>query len=211
MSGKYIVIEGHDGTGKSTQVEKLANYLKQTYNIDSFIAHEPAGTPIADSIRNIIKNGELERDGKTNILLFTAARHEIWRTAEQALKDGKWVISARNFLSTIAYQGYGENIDIDLIYETTRNFTSEHYMNPDKTFILTTDDQTRKNRIANRGELEKPDTFESRDDDFQQRINDGYLKIISEYNFKSIDASRTIDEIHKDIIDELKNDNLFNT
>ena len=102
--GKYIVIEGHDGTGKSTQAERIRDRL-QKEGIDSVEFHEPAGVPIADAIRTVIKDGSLERDGETNLLLFTAARHEIWKHAEKELALGKWVVSARNYYSSLAYQG----------------------------------------------------------------------------------------------------------
>lgn len=66
--GKYIVIEGHDGTGKSTQVEMLRDYLINEHSIESEEIHEPAGVPIADKIRGVLKNGGLDRDAITNLL-----------------------------------------------------------------------------------------------------------------------------------------------
>ncbi|HEU0266266.1 MAG TPA: dTMP kinase [Candidatus Saccharimonadaceae bacterium] len=197
--GRYIVIEGNDGTGKSTQVELLATYLREK-GIESYVPHEPAGTLIADEIRKIIKNGSLKRDGKTNLLLFTAARHEIWRRAKRELSHGKWVISARNYLSTLAYQGVGEGLSATLIEQTTRTFTDDKYMKPDVTIILTLNDQTeRSKRIASRGRPEKPDTFESRSQDFQDRVNDAYVSIAVERGYTIIDASRSIEDIQLDI------------
>ena len=196
--GKYIVIEGNDGTGKSTQVglvrERLANR-----GIQSIDFHEPAGTPIADDIRTIIKNGSLERDGETNLLLFTAARHEIWKEAKAQLKLGIWVVAARNYYSTLAYQGYGEGLDTDLITETTRRFTDEQYMNPDLALILTLEHEARAERITSRGALENPDTFESRDNSFQTRLNEGYLEIADKHKLPVIDASDDIPTVTQNI------------
>ncbi len=196
--GKYIVIEGNDGTGKSTQVEKIRERLA-THDIDSIEFHEPAGTPIADEIRTIIKNGELARDSMTDLLLFTAARHEIWQEANIKLKMGIWVVAARNYYSTLAYQGYGDGLDPGLIEETTEMFTSQRYMQPDLAVILNLQDRERETRIAQRGELEKLDTFESRDSDFQDSVNDGYLKVAKSLDIDIIDANRPIPTVTDEI------------
>lgn len=196
--GKYIVIEGNDGTGKSTQVDLLAEHLK-SQGVDSYVAHEPSGTPMADAIRTIIKDGSLKRDPETNLLLFTAARREIWQRAKRSLELGQYVLSARNYLSTLAYQGGGEGIDRDVIVSITQQFTDKLYMEPDTTIILSLNDSIRRERIAKRGELEKPDTFESKGSEFQQQVNDTYEAIAREYGYPIIDASISIDEIQQQI------------
>lgn len=191
MRGKYIVIEGSDGTGKSTQVRLLRDKLT-TRGINSIEFHEPQGTPMADEIRTIIKNGNLPRDGKTNLLLFTAARHEIWQQAQKALDEGTWVIAARNYFSTLAYQGYGEGLDLTLITSITEQFTDQTYMSPDLAVILTLDDEEeRGKRIGQRGTLEHPDTFESRDMAFQQALQQGYIDIAKERQLSTISASQS--------------------
>lgn len=193
--GKYIVIEGHDGTGKSTQVALLRNKLAKD-GIDSIEFHEPGGVPIADEIRTIIKNGSLPRDSTTNLLLFTAARHEIWQEAQEKLASGTWIIAARNYFSTLAYQGYGEGLDTRLITETTRQFTDEAYMQPDIAVILSLDDEgEREKRIAQRGELENPDTFESKGDTFQRKVKIGYLTIADELQLPVISAQQPAEVI----------------
>jgi dTMP kinase len=201
--GKYIVIEGNDGTGKSTQVELLAAWLKEEKGVATYVMHEPAGTPISDAIRTVIKNGNLERDALTNVLLFTAARHENWRAVREQLDEGAWVISARNYISTEVYQGIGEGFDIDTIHSITHQFTDDTYMNPDHTFVLYLEDEERLKRISGRGQLETKDTFESRDSMFQQSLNNGYSYIAKKYNFPLIDASRSIDDIQIDIREQI--------
>lgn len=194
--GKYIVIEGHDGTGKSTQVAAVRQKLKEQ-GFDSIEFHEPDGTPIADAIRTLIKNGNLDRDGMTNLLLFSAARHEIWvKKALKALAKGKWVVASRNYYSTLAYQGYGEGIDIDVINLITLTVTDERYMRPDISVILDMEDEEeRKKRITARGELDSPDTFESRDTDFQTRVRDAYVSIAEEHHIPVVSALGTVDEV----------------
>ena len=196
--GKYVVIEGNDGTGKSTQVELLKDYLKNQ-GIPTVTMHEPAGTPIADAIRTVIKNGELERDARTNLLLFTAARRENWIRVSDMLEQGTWVVSARNYLSTEVYQGYGEGIPVDEIHDITRRYTDERYMKPDYTIVLTVTDEERERRISERGELKSKDTFESRGREFQDSLNHGYATLARQYGYPTIDASCTVDEIQQEI------------
>lgn len=204
-SGKYIVIEGHDGTGKSTQVTAIRAKLKDL-GIDSVEFHEPDGTPVADEIRNLIKNGALERDGMTNLLLFSASRHDIWtKKALPALTEGKWVVASRNYFSTLAYQGYGEGASLNDILNITLVATDEHYMKPDIAVILNLDDEAeRKKRIGARGELANPDTFESKGDDFQSRVKDAYVAIANERAIPIVSASQPIDDVTNDIWDVIQ-------
>ncbi|MDX2776013.1 dTMP kinase [Streptomyces caniscabiei] len=197
--GKYIVIEGHDGTGKSTQVGLLRDRLSEQ-GIGSIEFHEPQGTPIADAIRTIIKNGTLPRDSLTNLLLFTAARHEIWKEAQKALNRGIWVIAARNYYSTLAYQGHGEGLDQDLILSVTTQFTDATYIHPDLAIILTLDDDMeRERRIGERGTLQTPDTFEARDAVFQTAVKNGYLAIAKEHGLPTISAAQPVADIADEI------------
>jgi dTMP kinase len=202
--GKYIVIEGTDGTGKSTQVELLHQRLEHE-GIKSIEFHEPGGTPIADEIRRIVKNGDLARDPETNLLLFTAARKETWKIAHEALKKGIWVISERNHYTTLAYQGYGEGLNTDHIMQITDMFIGKEYTKPDWTCILSLDDhKERARRVAERGLLENPDTFESKDQDFQQRISKAYLTIATQYNLPVISAAQSREAIANEIYIQIK-------
>lgn len=197
--GKYIVIEGNDGTGKSTQVELLAKWLSKEKGIKTFVTHEPDGAGISAEIRKVIKNGELTRDGETNLLLFTASRHEIWKHIDAELQKGTWVISARNYISTLVYQGYAEGVDLELITQTTHRFTSDSYMKPDVVIVLSLSGKEREKRIAKRGNLEHADTFESREIDFQEKLNHGYEVVASQNNYPLIDATKSIGNIQAEI------------
>jgi len=203
MRGKYIVIEGSDGTGKSTQVKLLRSRL-QAEGVSSIEFHEPEGTPVTDAIRTIIKDGTLARDSITNLLLFTAARHEIWKHASQSLSEGTWVISSRNYFSTLAYQGYGEGVDRTLILRTTQEFTDSTYMKPDLAVILTlTNEEERRTRIQQRGELH-PDTFESRDATFQAAVKQGYLDIARDKGLSIIASEQTPNAITEQIYELIR-------
>lgn len=198
--GKYLIFEGHDATGKSTQVD-IARAKLKARGINSVKVEEPAGAPIADELRTIIKDGDLERDGLTNLLLFTAARHEICRqTIEPALEEGTWVVAARNWVSTLAYQGMGESIDEKRILDMTREFTGESYFNPAFFCVLVVRDEIeRKRRIMERGKLEKPDAFESRDAEFQERVHEGYLSVVESQGLRVIDASPPAEEVGEEV------------
>lgn len=199
-TGKYVVIEGHDGTGKSTQVEIIRTRLKER-GIESIEFHEPQGTPMADAIRTIIKNGVLTRSELTNLLLFSAARHEIWQEfALPALQQGKWVVASRNYYSTLVYQGYAGGLTPELITDITRTATDERYLTPDISLILTMDDETeRTRRIKSRGELTGQDTFESKGDEFQTKVHQGYLQLAAARSLPLISASQSIDQVSEQI------------
>ena len=208
--GKYIVIEGNDGTGKSTQVAKLADYFRERGRTVC-VVEEPGSddpeksTPIADELRKVIKNGDLNRSAAVNVALFSAARRELWREKiRPALERGEIVLSARNYISTLVYQGRGEGYDESEILRLTKLFTDERYLRPDIMIILSLSHDKREERIAMRGELKNPDTFESRGQDFQEKVDDGYLEIAKDYDIPVVLADGNVEEVHDMLIDEIE-------
>ena len=208
--GKYIVIEGNDGTGKSTQVAKLADYFRERGRTVC-VVEEPGSddpeksTPIADELRKVIKNGDLNRSAAVNVALFSAARRELWREKiRPALERGEIVLSARNYISTLVYQGRGEGYDESEILRLTKLFTDERYLRPDIMIILSLSHDKREERIAMRGELKNPDTFESRGQDFQEKVDDGYLEIAKDYDIPVVLADGNVEEVHDMLIDDIK-------
>lgn len=202
--GKYIVIEGQDGAGKTTQAELLQQHL-EAKGVKVMHIKEPGGSPIAEELRKVILNGTLSRTPMTNILLFTAIRHELWnQVIKPALEAGTWVICTRNYLSTLAYQAYGEGSDPKIISAVTQTFTDKRYMHPDHAIILYfADIAAREERLRLRGLDLKPDTFETKDIGFQTRVNNAYLTIAKEYDIQLVDASRSIEDIQAELRDKL--------
>lgn len=196
----YIVIEGQDGTGKSTQARLLKEFFEKQGK-EVLVMDEPDGDlPQAHDIHDLIlirgKNYNLE--GISNVLLFTTARVELWKKlAEPVLKRNGIVISARNYWSTIAYQGYGEGVSKRKIISITKNFLPEQYFCPDKSVILTVSDKVRLERQGNRGKA--VETFEAKNNTFQQKVNKAYIKIAKDFSILNLDASGTIEEVFENI------------
>lgn len=198
----YIVIEGQDGTGKSTQAELLKKHY-ESQGKQVVILEEPDGDlPQAHDLHDMILTRGYDLEPLTNVLLFTAARNELWKKiAEPVLKNGGIVISARNYWSTLAYQGYGEGVSRSKIIKITKELLPAKYFTPDYGFILTVSDEVRLARQGNRGKAKE--TFEKKADEFQQKVNSAYPKIAKDFNLKLIDASGTIEEVFELILREL--------
>jgi dTMP kinase len=179
--GKYIVIEGQDGTGKTTQLNLLAEYFRSQSREVAIInegAETNSGLDATDQIDVILHNKNLDLDPLTNVLIFTAGRRELWmKIAKPTLERDGIVLASRNWFSTLAYQHFGQGIDKAIIERVTQEFLPQRYMSPDYSFILTLPDSERSKRIKIRGNNTTNDAFESRGDDFQIRVNNGYLEI----------------------------------
>ena len=190
----YIVIEGQDGTGKSTQAELLKQFFEEQGK-EVVMLEEPDGDlPQAHDLHDMILTRGYHLEPITNVLLFTAARVELWKKiAEPVLRKGGVVISARNYWSTLAYQGYGEGVSRNKIIKITKELLPEKYFAPDFGFILTVSDEVRLKRQNNRGKA--IETFEQKPNEFQQKVNAAYPKIAKDFNLNLIDVSGTIEEI----------------
>lgn len=198
----YIVIEGQDGTGKSTQARLLEDYYKKQGK-EVVVMDEPDGDlPQAHDLHDMILTRGYKLEPMTNALLFSAARVELWKKiAEPVLKRGGIVISARNYWSTLAYQGYGEGLSRGKIIRLTKEVLPEKYFTPDYGFILTVSDEVRLERQKDRGK--STETFEAKPNEFQQKVNAAYPHIAKDFNLQIIDASGTIEEVFDLIVSKL--------
>ena len=208
--GLYIVIEGQDGTGKTTQIKKLREYFAQQNPAREIIeinegAETDSGLPSTDAIGQILHRGDFHLDPVTNLLLFTAQRKELWdkKIAPILALDGI-VLASRNWWSTLAYQGYAQGVSRKLIENMTREFLPARYIRPDKSVILTIDDETRVLRTTSRSADVANDTFDSRENDFFAKANAGYFQIAKEFGVEVVDAGGTIDGVFAGILAGLK-------
>ncbi len=196
----YIVIEGGDGTGKSTVIDALAKKLKYDGQ-EVVIVHEPGGNQIAEQLRTIIKNGQLKRQPITNLLMFTAARAEAWHDViKPALDAGKTVISSRNWFSSWVYQGYAEDLGTDYVEKLSEMSLDNNYLWPDYSIILTLDHKISLERVKKRPDSDKNDTFETKPEDFHQKVNDGYIKLAKKFNLPTVDASQPPEKVLNEVL-----------
>ena len=197
----FISIEGFDGTGKSTQSKLLKDGLDKE-NKDSIIVREPGSTNFSEKIRNIIKeNTEIET--MTELLLFQTSRSElVSKVIKPNLKKGRIVITDRYTDSSIAYQGYGGGLDIELIKNLNKISTAG--LTPNLTFLLDMDVKDSLNRAMKRNSSEKEqiDKFENKDFDFHEKVRNGFHQILkkNEDRIVKIDASEEIELISKKIL-----------
>lgn len=196
--GKFITVEGGEGAGKSTQVQRLVEALGRT-GIDALATREPGGSSGAEAIRGLLLNGETERwDAIGETLLFFAARRDhINRTIRPGLNVGKWIVCDRFTDSTIAYQGYGRGLPLGDLATLQRlalgNFA------PDLTLIL---DLPVTEGLARAARRSAADRFERLDRAFHQRLRDGFLAIAKAEPARCavIDAAAEVDTVHQAIV-----------
>ncbi len=199
MSGaKFITFEGGEGGGKSTQVKLLAQSLEDA-GISVVLTREPGGAPGAEEIRNLLVSGAVERwQPMSEVFLHYAARIEhVARTVNPALGDGKWVLSDRFADSTMAYQGYGHDLNRDDLKRLYRLALGD--FRPDLTIILDLPVEDGLARAASRGDGE--DRYERMDIAFHERLRAGFLEIAENEPVRCavIDGSREPAVVHAEI------------
>jgi dTMP kinase len=194
MAGRFITLEGGEGSGKSTQLKRLVAAL-EAKGIAALATREPGGSPGAEEIRALLVNGAPGRwDAITETLLVYAARADhVGRTIGPALQAEKWVICDRFADSTYAYQGAGRG----LARETIRRIDSIVLddFKPDFTLILDIGVETGLKRAGQRGAKES--RFENFDRDFHERLRQAFIEIGKRHPDRCtiIDAARSEDEV----------------
>ncbi len=198
MKGKFIVLEGPDRCGKSTQAKLLYNYFLAC-GYDVLLTREPGGTPTAERIRQIVLEPGLDVRPMAELFLYEASRSQ--HTQEKilpALEAGKIVICERYTMSTCAYQGYGRGIDLNTI--ETLNRIATLGLKPDLTLVFLMSDKY----FTERGEYLFSDRLEQEDLAFRQKMRKGYQEMITRTpNAYLVDADRNIDEIQHQVIELL--------
>lgn len=181
--GKFISFEGSDGSGKTTQVVQLKKCLAEV-GIETVCVREPGGTSVGESIRDILQHGDSCDESPcptSEVLLFAASRAQlVRRVIRPALKAGKWVVCDRFVDSTLAYQGYGREISVDLL-RRVNDFALNGLM-PDLTFLLDLKVERGLARLESLFEScdMDPDRFEREQIAFHKRVREGYLQLAHE-------------------------------
>jgi len=199
-SGKLISFEGSEGSGKSTQIARLAAHL-QKLSRDVVTVREPGGTEIGEQIRNIIvhnSKGE-EMCAETELLLFAAARAQLVREViAPALLRGAMVLSDRYLDSSTVYQGVARNLSMDPVNQIN-HFAIGNVM-PDITVVIDVPTEVSLTRIRQRAS-DLPDRMERENIDFYTKVREGYLVLAKGLpeRFVVIDGTQSEDAIEKKI------------
>lgn len=203
MKGKFIVLEGLEGAGKSTAHRAVVEELQQQGITDLVFTREPGGTPLAEKLRQLIKHETEEAVcDKAELLMLYAARIQLVENLiKPALAAGKWVIGDRHDLSSQAYQGGGRQIDQHLLATLKQTVLGD--FEPDLTIYLDIDPAVGLARARGRGEL---DRIERQDLDFFHRTRARYLQLI-ENNPKAviINAEQPLEKVTADIKSAVRN------
>ena len=204
MNNLFITFEGGDGSGKSTQVNLLKNYL-DNLNFETIKTREPGGTPSAEILRDLLTTGEVEKwTPMSEALLMWASRYEhLIQVIEPALNSGKNVICDRFYDSTYAYQGVAHNLGIDKMEKLKKIIIGD--IEPDVTFILDIDPKVGLKRSLDRPNQEN--RFESYNIDFHNKIRSAFLEIAKKNKNRCVvvDASLNEQEINNLIITVIDN------
>lgn len=203
MKGLFIVMEGPDGSGKTTQINLLKEYLEEA-GYECLITREPGGTVIGEEVRQLILNPEhKEMSPVTEMLLYAASRAQlVHEVIGPALEEGKIVISDRFVDSSIVYQGIARKLGISTV--SAANAPGIGIYRPDGIFFI---DLSEAEGLRRKKEQKNLDRMEQEGIDFHHMVSEGYRKVLSgRPEVMKIDGGRSIDTIQKKIrnhVDEL--------
>lgn len=193
--GLFITLEGADGCGKTTQLNLLKEYLtSKGYEIVE--TREPGGKGLGEKLREILLNYDGEVSDRCEAFLYLADRAQnIDTIIKPAINSGKIVLCDRHTDSSVAYQGYGREQNIDNI--NMLNELAVNGVHPDLTIVFDIDTETSMERVG----AEK-DRLESAGIEFHKRVRNGYLEIAKKnpQRIKVVDASQTIEDVQRDVI-----------
>ncbi|MDG6895611.1 dTMP kinase [Volucribacter amazonae] len=202
MKGKFIVLEGLEGAGKTTAQQAIVDVLAEYGIKDLVFTREPGGTPLAEKLRHLIKH-EVEEpvSDKAELLMLYAARIQLVENViKPALLAGKWVIGDRHDLSSQAYQGGGRQLDQQLLANLKQAILAD--FQPDLTLYLDIDPAIGLARARTRGKL---DRIEQQQLDFFQRTRSRYLQLVQQDpKALIINAEQPLEKVRADIQQQIR-------
>ena len=200
--GIFVTLEGIEGTGKTTNLRFLAEYLHQ-HDVPLLITREPGGTPLADDIRHFLLSEHKEQiEPEAELLLIFAARAQhIHKVIRPALAAGKLVLCDRFTDTSYAYQGAGRDIPLEKI--ATLEALVQEGLKPDLTILLDAPAEVGRERIQER---KKADRFEMESNKFFNKARRAYLKMAQEEpnRFRVVDASQPIADVQRQMLEALQ-------
>ena len=194
MEGKFITLEGIEGSGKSTNLSIIKKILDKN-KINYVVTREPGGGPLGPKLRKILLDKNNNISPSVEMLLMMADRKDhVDNLINHNLKQGNWVISDRYLDSTIAYQGGGRELDLNLINSLSEEL---ELPTPDLTLLFDLPVNEALDRAKARSTL---DRFESESEDFHKRIRDSYLEQAYKNNrFKIVNSSQDIESVAEQV------------
>lgn len=203
----FIVFEGLDGSGKTTQIHKLTDYLRDHYKKDVVITREPGGTALGEEMRELL----LRMDNaiptpRCELLIYEAARAQhVDEVIRPALERGEWVLCDRFTASTVAFQSGGRELELSTI-DFLNDFATGG-LKPHLTIyidISVDESESRKHQRSLELDVEQ-DRFEQEKKDFHQKVRNAYLEQANkEGSWLIIDGSQSVEEIFSQITDEIE-------
>ncbi len=193
--GLFITFEGADGCGKTTQIKLLTEYLKEK-GYEVVLTREPGCKGLGERIRELLLNYDGEISSVCESFLFLADRAQnVDIIVRKNVNEGKIVISDRHTDSSLAYQGYGRELDVEKIDMLNNIATSG--LKPDLTYVFDIDVETSMQRVGN-----EKDRMESAGREFFERVRQGYLKIAQKEpnRVKVINSVDSIENIHSQVV-----------
>lgn len=186
--GAFLVFEGIDVSGKSTQARRLADLH------DALFTFEPGDTPLGVDLRHWVLDAATSMNPATEALLMLSDRaHHVHRVIEPSLASGRSVVSDRFYASTLAYQGYGRGLDLELLGSASELAIGS--CRPDATILLDIPLEVVNERRAH----DQKDRFESADLAFHERVRAGYLELATAHGWIVIDGTRDREEVASEI------------
>jgi dTMP kinase len=203
--GRFVTLEGIEGVGKTTQVARLSDALK-TLGIENVVTREPGGTPLAESIREVVLTAREETlpPAAELLLMFAARAVHLANHIEPNLRAGRWVICDRFTDATYAYQGGGRQLRMDTIGELESMVQGT--LRPHLTLLLDAPVENALARARRRNLGSPEDRFEGERSEFFERVRSVYLaRAAAEPDrIAIIDATRSVDEVGARILEQLK-------
>lgn len=199
-----VTFEGGEGCGKSTQIKLFERYLKEK-NIDYILSREPGGTSLCEKIRKLLLENKEDMSAKTEFLLFSSARAEhVEKVVKPNLDAGKLVVLDRYYHSSYAYQSYAGKQNLNELKAITEFAISN--CKPDLVFLLDISYKDGFERKSMDENLKNLDRIESKGKAYHDAVREGYLKLAREEKerFVVIDATKSVEEISKTIIQEFE-------
>lgn len=199
----FISLEGIDGSGKTTQIELLERHL-QSLGLEVVVAREPGGTEVGESIRQILLNSKTTQlRPLSELLLYYASRYQnLYQKILPALEAGCWVLCDRYADASMAYQGYGRGVGLDVIEYLNRIIIDRHL--PDLTLLIDIDPKLglARARERNRQDIVDEGRFEKESLEFYNRVRQGYLKIAQSApeRIRVVNGAQPIEVVHEQIL-----------